>query len=436
MKIPTLMIALISCGCALSPADEGDAEQAQAALTTRATCQPLEVSRGAIGAGQTAATLATRDLSGTADTWDRYIEFAPGTQAVCNFAVTGAGTVTALSLRVNYRGPVKGDMVWTFQAWDARAGAWVSVGDNGFAADWRWSAADLALPAPLDRFVSQGRVRVRYGTTATSDASQLDEWTLQATTNGTTPPNPNPNPNPNPDPGGIWRPRPGTSWQWQITESVDTSFDVTMYDVDLFDTPQATIDALRARGRVVICYFSAGSWEDWRSDAGAFPRAALGNELDDWEGERWLDTRNAGVRTVMRSRLDLAVRKRCHGVEPDNVDGMSNDPGFPLTNATQLDYNRFLAAEAHARGLSIGLKNDLGQVDELVDHFDWALNESCMRYDECEELLPFIRAGKAVFHVEYGAASLARSVCPHTRSLGFSTLIKNQHLDAWRVACD
>jgi hypothetical protein len=141
------------------------------------------------------------------------------------------------------------------------------------------------------------------------------------------------------------------------------------------------------------------------------------------------------VRTVMKRRLDLAVQKGCDGVEPDNVDGYTNGPGFSLSDSTQLDYNRFLANEAHARGLSIGLKNDLDQVPSLVGSFDWALNEECYRYQECGLLAPFINAGKAVFHVEYGGSSLASTVCAATKPRGFSTLIKKLDLDAWRVAC-
>ena len=67
--------------------------------------------------------------------------------------------------------------------------------------------------------------------------------------------------------------------------------------------------------------------------------------------------------------------------------------------------------------------------------FDWALNEQCFQYNECDMLLPFINAGKAVFNTEYGAASLATSVCPRANSLNFDTLVKNLDLDAWRVAC-
>ena len=73
-----------------------------------------------------------------------------------------------------------------------------------------------------------------------------------------------------------WRPLPETTWQWQLTDEIDTSIDVAMYDVDLFDVPQAVVDSLHAEGRVVVCYFSAGSWERWRPDADDFPDAVLG----------------------------------------------------------------------------------------------------------------------------------------------------------------
>ncbi|PRP99983.1 hypothetical protein ENSA5_27980 [Enhygromyxa salina] len=236
-----------------------------------------------------------------------------------------------------------------------------------------------------------------------------------------------------------WCPTPGTSWQWQLSGNLDTTFDVEVYDIDLFDTPPATIASLHDDGRAVICYFSAGSHEDWRPDADQFPPAAIGDPLDGWPGERWLDIRDAEVRALMQARLDLAQSAGCDAVEPDNVDGWTNPTGFDLSADDQLDYNAFLAAEAHARGLSIGLKNDLDQVDALVDQFDWALNEECIAYDECELLQPFLDAGKAVFHVEYvddpaDGPAAADTVCGQVPA-GFSTLIKLWDLDAWRLEC-
>jgi hypothetical protein len=233
----------------------------------------------------------------------------------------------------------------------------------------------------------------------------------------------------------IWRPAQGTSWQWQLSGTIDDTLDVAMYDIDLFDAPDNVLARLRGRGVKIVCYFSAGSHEDWRADAKKFPPAVIGKPLSDWPGERWLDIRADAVRKLMLARLDHAKARSCDAVEPDNVDGYANESGFPLTAKDQLDFNRFLAREAHARGLSVGLKNDLDQVAELEPDFDWALVEECMKYDECDRMRPFIAAGKTVFHVEYGDAALAAKVCPDANARNFDTLIKHEKLDPFRIAC-
>jgi hypothetical protein len=83
---------------------------------------------------------------------------------------------------------------------------------------------------------------------------------------------------------------------------------VDVYDVDLFDVSADLVSRLHALGRNVICYMSAGSWEDWRPDAKEFPGEALGKDYDGWEGERWLDIRNIdALAPIMRARLDLCA---------------------------------------------------------------------------------------------------------------------------------
>ncbi|MFO0611140.1 MAG: endo alpha-1,4 polygalactosaminidase [Polyangiaceae bacterium] len=234
----------------------------------------------------------------------------------------------------------------------------------------------------------------------------------------------------------MFQPTPLTDWQWQLSGAIDTSVDVGVYDVDMIEATDADFAKLKADGRKIICYFSAGSYEPYRPDADKFAMSDLGNELVGWPGERWLDTRSAAVRDIMKARLDVAKARGCDAVEPDNVDGYSNDSGFPLTAATQLDFNQFIAAEAHARGLSVGLKNDLDQVAELAPFFDWALNEECVQYDECGVYsASFIAANKAVFHAEYVDASELANVCAITKPLKLSTLVKNLDLDAYRLTC-
>ena len=207
-----------------------------------------------------------------------------------------------------------------------------------------------------------------------------------------------------------------------------------MFDIDLFDNSRAVVGALRARGRRVVCYLSAGSVERWRPDARSFPASVIGKPLEGWPGERWLDVRRLDVlRPIMERRLDLCRAKGFDGVEPDNVDAYANQSGFPLTAADQLAFNRFLARAAHARGLSVGLKNDLEQVRALEPHFDWALTEQCFQYRECQRLAPFVRAGKAVFSVEYGLKR--SSFCAEAKRLGFMAMRKTSGLNAWRQAC-
>ena len=115
-------------------------------------------------------------------------------------------------------------------------------------------------------------------------------------------------------------------------------------------------------------------------------------------GEWWLNIRRIDILgPIMAARMDLAKSKGCDGVEPDNIDVYTapNGGGFKITYQQQITYNTWLAREAHARDLSIGLKNDVDQVGDLLAYFDFAVNESCFVYNECDTLLPFIR-GKVV----------------------------------------
>jgi hypothetical protein len=232
----------------------------------------------------------------------------------------------------------------------------------------------------------------------------------------------------------IWIPAGSTPWQWQLTGTIDQSFDVVMYDIDLFDTPASVVASLHAQGRKVVCYMSAGTYENWRPDAADFPAAVRGSNVSGWAGEKWLDVRRLDVLgPIMEARMDLCRQKGFDALEPDNIDGYANNSGFPLTAQDQLTYNIWLANAAHARGLSIGLKNDLDQVPELVSYFDWALNEQCFQYNECNLLTPFTSAGKAVFVVEYSLAT--SKFCDKAVALGFNALKKNLDLDASRTAC-
>jgi len=215
----------------------------------------------------------------------------------------------------------------------------------------------------------------------------------------------------------------------------------TVISLDLLDTTPATLSRLNRLGKYLICYYSAGTSENYRTDPQSQrllnPELNLGEVQRGagtvWEGEKWLDIRGftanatgraATLRSVMSARLDLARAKGCTAVEPDNVDAYANvvnqnaPSGTPLKaiQATdQLAYNRWTADAAHARGLSVLLKNDLDQVSTLAPNYDGALNESCFGFvtggrPECDLLRPFTGAGKAIYVVEYHPSSYATAV--------------------------
>ena len=126
--------------------------------------------------------------------------------------------------------------------------------------------------------------------------------------------------------------------------------------------------------------------KDTSTDVAAFGIDLIANDVstirelhskeDGWPGEWWLNTKSANVRKIMVARMDLAKSKGCDAVDPDNVDGFSNDTGFSLSNADSIGYLKFLAEAAHCRGLAIGLKNAGDKIPQIVGQMEFAAMSS------------------------------------------------------------
>jgi endo-alpha-1,4-polygalactosaminidase (GH114 family) len=233
-----------------------------------------------------------------------------------------------------------------------------------------------------------------------------------------------------------WHPAPGLTWQWQLDEQVDTSLEADVYDIDLY-VDQSVIDILHTRGVKVICYISVGSWEDWRPDANQFPPEILGNEYEGWPGERWLDIRRLDLLSpLMNNRLDLCKAKGFDAVEPDNIEIYDNNTGFPLSYQNQLAYASWLAEAAHKRGLAIGLKNAPDMVNDSLSFFDFAITEDAFYYGWVGKMLPFVKAGKAVFAAEYTDMDVDfKAACAWGTQHNVSFIQKNRILTAFRITC-
>ncbi|GAA3171021.1 endo alpha-1,4 polygalactosaminidase [Nonomuraea roseoviolacea] len=266
---------------------------------------------------------------------------------------------------------------------------------------------------------------------------------------------------------GIWRPPVDSRWQYQLQGSKTyastggVNVDIcgvpqsggacvrpSVFDIDLYAAAEvagnnttlntAAVKAIHAKGAKAICYVDAGSIEDFRPDYQEFVdwhnahgKSLLGKPFsDEFPNERWANINNdKGQRDfllkMMAARVDKCAQAGFDGVEFDVVNAHEEGKsvtGWTVSPATQLTFNKALAAIAHGKGLSVALKNDLSQAEELVSSFDYAVNEECFQFDECSELSVFVKAGKPVFHVEYATAP--SSFCAKSKTLKFNSLKK------------
>lgn len=233
-----------------------------------------------------------------------------------------------------------------------------------------------------------------------------------------------------------WKPEPGLTWQWQLSETVTNPVDVDVYDID-WESDAELVAELRARGVRVICYVSVGSWEDFRPDADDFPTNVIGNDYDGWPGEKYVDLRSPALREVIARRFDVCRQKRFDAIEPDNMDvfELGSDSGFPLTRADGIDFARWLAEQAHTRGLGIGQKNAASITSSIEPSYDWALTESCFSDGNwCGDVSDYVTAGKPVFMCEYEPDSFD-AACRAWAPQKYSPILKNLDLDAELTRC-
>ncbi len=225
-------------------------------------------------------------------------------------------------------------------------------------------------------------------------------------------------------------------WDWQLTEPYDFSVRVEKLVLDADAPSSSDLAKLRERGVEPICYISVGTWEEYRSDAGDFPDAVLGNPLPDWPGERYVDVRAPALVAIMKARLDACAAKGFQGVEADNIDAFENNSGFGLTREDSLTYIRDLAAHAKRLGLSFGQKNATSLAADLAEELDFLMVESCFEYHFCDEVAPYLKLDKDVLAIEYEDAGLDwTAIRAEAKARGLHLLLKQREVSAGGKAC-
>jgi hypothetical protein len=293
--------------------------------------------------------------------------------------------------------------------------------------------------------------------------------------------------------GSCWRPPVVSRWQYQLQGSVNSAgqclypatgfintgitgpsfatgqqvapavFDIDIYQDGKCYTPNnygmlntAAVNALHTMGDKVIGYLDSGTAETWRPDYPQYQSfnascggCLFGKPVSGFKDEYWLnintnvtgtnpgtgqaETAQQFILDELSARLRKAKSAGVDAIEFDNVDAYQNKTGLTISAATQEQFNAAIANLAHGQGFTAGLKNDVGQVNDLEPYFDFAINEQCWQYKECNYPPPGLQAwpstyGKAVFNVEYKLAASKFCAQANSASYNFNSILKDVNL--------
>jgi len=355
----------------------------------------LKVSKGSVS-DQGLGTLTVQDQSSNDNDWEKYIEVSANrNRSIVKYFFDipqEAQSCSSATIRMNEMGEPSINEKWKFYIRNFSSKKFEFLSQNG-KQDWSWEEQIAFVNNLPDYINGKGKLQLKVQCKKSCSVRDIDYMAVSFEGCGT-------DNNESSDEQNISL---DSSYNVQYVDAdnlVTDGFDVV--DIDMEDSSAELISSLKEQGKTVVCYISAGSYEDWRSDEASFNTSVLGSNMSGWPGEKWLDISNTEVlEPIMAVRMDRAKAKGCDAIHPDNIDGYSNNTGFNLSYNEQLVYNRLLANLAHERGLIIGLKNDVEQIDDLVDYFDFVINESCYVYNECGGYSAFIEAKKPVFIIEY-----------------------------------
>lgn len=231
----------------------------------------------------------------------------------------------------------------------------------------------------------------------------------------------------------IWKPAQGVTWNYVLGSDISVhSEKAEVVDVDLV-IDSHTIKRFHEAGKKVVCYFSGGTIEKYSSDYRKYKDVSglVRNTYGRWPDEKWLDFRKEGIKPLITERIEKAIEKKCDAIEVDNLDAYINPDVIgewsnPITADDTVKFAKWLGKTAHNLGISIGLKNISGLIDRVGDYFDFAINESCIMYNECSNYKHFIKSGKAVIGITYGDIDdLEDKLCSQLNGLGISMIVKS-----------
>ncbi|WP_407542902.1 endo alpha-1,4 polygalactosaminidase (plasmid) [Deinococcus radiomollis] len=232
-------------------------------------------------------------------------------------------------------------------------------------------------------------------------------------------PVPAPLPSPVPAPGsGIRLPPSGSvGWDLQLGAGGDSDVKaptgVKVLDVDGFNISASKVSQLNAQGLYTLCYLDVGSFEPFRPDSGQYPAYLKLQQDPSWPDEYFLDVTDvfkpgSALAAILINRFKMCKEKGFAAIDPDNLQNDENITGGRITTQQQIDFNGWVADQAHAQGLAVFQKNGPDKIllrdrtgKMMVEKFDGILNEQCQQYGECAALSEYTKRGKLALNIEY-----------------------------------
>jgi hypothetical protein len=166
------------------------------AATTTLVPTSYTTTAGTDGGQAVATSIAIQDLTGSKDSWNKYVEFGPkGSQAYVGYqsftlpTSVSPNTVSAIQVKVNYRGPNTATQVWTWKIYNWATASYVNVGTNASAPGWgKWTVLNFNVSGSLANYVrtSDGKIQIGLSANNTADSTDIDYEAVIVTSGGVT----------------------------------------------------------------------------------------------------------------------------------------------------------------------------------------------------------------------------------------------------------
>ncbi len=143
-----LLLLMVCVLAALPLLSSAAASPAVTALHPRSAVDQLCCSRGAL------SSLRLLDQAGRQDTPANYMVFTTpghvyrGYRAYFMPSTILRTSVSALRVKVNYKGPAAAAQPWVWYAWNWTTSAWARIGANAIAAANTWTTLTFVVPGP------------------------------------------------------------------------------------------------------------------------------------------------------------------------------------------------------------------------------------------------------------------------------------------------